>query len=156
SACSGRAGTGRSFSAHHRRPTALLKESPMPDDPMTVATDGTGPGPTAATRGIRMDPRLIGLNLALLLVLGAVSWSNGQTSGTQPGATAPHAGRAGGEYAFVGGKVQGMQGNGHAVYILDAANREVAAIRWDRSRKIFEAIGLRRLADDAHYMQPAR
>lgn len=85
--------------------------------------------------------RLIVLNAVLLGALGVVS-------------LAPHAGaqsqgqptRARGEYTMVGGSMSG--GNSNAVYILDAANREMVTLRWDSSRRSLSGIGYRDLTTD--------
>ncbi len=52
-----------------------------------------------------------------------------------------------GQYTMISGKTN--QGGPHAVYILDAASREVVAIRWDQSRQSFIGLGYRDLAQDA-------
>lgn len=80
---------------------------------------------------------LIALNATLLVVLGIVSIAQ-----AQPGA------RARGNYAMVGGEFLGG-GGGNAVYILDAANQELIAVKWDDSRKVLDGIGYRDLSKDA-------
>lgn len=82
---------------------------------------------------------LLTLNAALLVVLGIVSISIAQA---QPGA------RARGNYAMVGGEYMGG-GGANAVYILDAANQELIAVKWDESRKVLDGIGYRDLNRDA-------
>lgn len=98
----------------------------------------TDPKPrTAARPGV---PRtLIALNLALLAALGGVS-------------LAPRAGaqnqldRARGEYTLVGGMISG--GNSNAIYVLDAANREMIALVYEQSRRTVQGVGYRDLATD--------
>lgn len=100
--------------------------------------------------------RLIGLNLALLAVLGVVTIVTSLDAGAQPGAAGPGAAapaRTRGDYTVVSGRYQG--GTSNAVYILDAANQELMALSWDRSRNELEVIGHRRLADDAQ-TKPSR
>lgn len=80
---------------------------------------------------------LIALNAGLIVVLGIVSIAK-----AQPGA------RARGNYAMVGGEYMGG-GGANAVYILDAANQELIAVKWDESRKVLDGIGYRDLNKDA-------
>ncbi len=80
---------------------------------------------------------LIALNVGLLVVLGVVSIAQ-----AQPGA------RARGNYAMVGGEYLGG-GGANAVYILDAANQELIAVKWDEGRKVLDGIGYRDLSKDA-------
>lgn len=91
----------------------------------------------ATSRARTHAPALIALNAALLVVLGLVSIAN-----AQPGA------RARGNYAMVGGEYLGG-GGANAVYILDAANQELIAVKWDESRKVLDGIGYRDLSKDA-------
>jgi hypothetical protein len=86
--------------------------------------------------GIRVNP-LIAVNAALLVILGAVSIAT-----AQPG------NRARGDYAMVGGEIMGG-GGGNAVYILDASNQELIAVKWDTSRKVLDGIGFRDLNKDS-------
>ena len=54
--------------------------------------------------------------------------------------------RARGEYALVGGQIQG--GNANAVYVIDGANQEMIALRWNESTKSLEGVGYRDLQAD--------
>ena len=81
---------------------------------------------------------LLWLNGALLIVLGAVALS--------PSAMGQRASRTQGEYAVVGGAVQGLSGQG--LYVIDARNNEIAAFYWDQSRKVFQPMGYRDMAQD--------
>jgi hypothetical protein len=94
--------------------------------------------PTRPYRG------LILLNAALLGVLALVAFS------PRADAQAPRA-RAKGQYAMVSGKVQGVTES--VIYIADAANEQLAAARYDRSRKSLNVIGVRDLAADAQLRQ---
>ncbi|PHQ81277.1 MAG: hypothetical protein COB69_04535 [Phycisphaera sp.] len=86
--------------------------------------------------GTKVNP-LIAVNVVLLVVLGAVSIAT-----AQPG------NRARGDYAMVGGEILGG-GGGNAVYILDASNQELIAVKWDTSRKVLDGIGFRDLNRDS-------
>lgn len=46
-------------------------------------------------------------------------------------------------------------GSNSAVFILDAANREMVAVRWDQSKRSLTGIGYRNLDTDAK-SQPGR
>jgi hypothetical protein len=84
---------------------------------------------------------LIVLNAVLLTVLGALTWSplaSGQNQG---------AGRARGDYTMVAGKT--IAGGPAAVYIVDSANQEVVALRWDQSKQEMVGLGYRNLQTDA-------
>lgn len=79
------------------------------------------------------------LNAALLAVLALVTLA--------PSANAQGArGRAKGQYAMVSGKVQGVTES--VIYIVDSANEQVAAARYDGSRRSLTVLGQRDLAAD--------
>lgn len=85
--------------------------------------------------------RLLALNAALLALLVTVS--------VAPDADAQaraQPSRARGEYTMVGGKISG--GNSNAVFVVDAANREMITLRWDSSRRQMLGIGYRDLTTD--------
>jgi hypothetical protein len=88
---------------------------------------------------------LIVLNGALLAVLAAVVLS--------PATLAQRGARARGEYTMVSGKIVG--GNSHIVYVLDGANQEVIAAKWNESAKAVDVIGYRDMQADAQ-SQPGR
>ncbi|MCB9844989.1 MAG: hypothetical protein H6811_03240 [Phycisphaeraceae bacterium] len=91
---------------------------------------------------------LIGLNLALLCVLGIMALGvNAQGQPGQPGA------RARGKYTMVAGQIR--TGNASAVWILDEPNQELAVVKWSDPRAQLEGIGFRDLARD-HASQPGR
>jgi hypothetical protein len=52
-----------------------------------------------------------------------------------------------GQYVMLGGKVQGMGTS--AVYILDSVNRELIALKYDRSKTRLEPFGFRDLSVDS-------
>ncbi len=121
--------------------------------------DGSAPTCCAAeshaiSRG-RPARGLVAFNLALLLVLGAVTIIGSLEAGAQSGGAGAGAGatgarptpRARGDYTMVSGRYQG--GTSNAIYVLDAANGELLALSWDRGRNELEIIGHRRIADDA-------
>ncbi len=88
------------------------------------------------------------VNGALILALGLLMLSTPATA--QPGGAA----RVRGEYTVVAGKTS-SGGSNSAVYILDAANREMIAVRWDQGRKSLIGIGYRNLDADSK-IQPGR
>ncbi len=86
---------------------------------------------------------LIALNVVLLAVLGAVTLA--PRSEAQP--SSPDT-RVRGEYTIVGGKTLGDAGN--TIYVLDSANREMVALRWNDSAKALEGMGYRDLVRDVN------
>jgi hypothetical protein len=82
---------------------------------------------------------LLFLNAALILALGVVTLS--PESYAQRGT-----GRVRGEYTMVSGRIMG--GNTNAVYIVDAANQEFVAVRWNNATKALDGIGYRSLEAD--------
>jgi hypothetical protein len=82
--------------------------------------------------------RLVALNIALLGVLAVVTVA---ARAGQPTV------RGRGDYTMVGGKIQG--GSGNAIYILDGANQQLIAVRWNDSRKTLDGMDYRNLAQDA-------
>lgn len=84
---------------------------------------------------------LIAVNALLLGVLVVVSVSPGQ-----PAAPGP-ASRARGQYTLVSNKVSG--GSSSQVFILDSANDELIAVKWDRAGQRLEAIGFRDIVNDS-------
>lgn len=87
------------------------------------------------------------INGALILTLGLLMLASPVTA--QPGATP----RARGQYTVVAGKTS--SGSNSAVFVLDAANREMIAVRWDQSKKSLMGIGYRNLDADSK-TQPGR
>jgi hypothetical protein len=89
-------------------------------------------------------PRLVAINvslLALLVVLTLIPLGGaGVGSGEQPD-------RARGDYTMVSGRIQGS--NTHALYLVDAANQELVALRWDIGRNGLIPIGFRSLSADS-------
>jgi hypothetical protein len=84
---------------------------------------------------------LIALNVALLVVLGAVTLAPATHAQRGTGA-----GRARGQYTMVAGKVTG--GNSHAVYVVDASNQELLAMLWSQTGKGLDVVGYRDLRAD--------
>jgi hypothetical protein len=91
--------------------------------------------------------RLIGVNLALLGALIATTVLAQPRS--QPGTD-----RARGNYTVVAGRVQGSTGS--VMYIFDAANQEMVAVRWDRNAAKFETIGFRDVIGDSRQQKEGR
>lgn len=108
------------------------------------------PTPVSTPAPLRVSPRLVGLNVALLMALGAVTLAT--RAGAQPDARDGARGR--GEYTLVSGRIQGA--TTHTIYVLDAANQELVALSWNRNSNSPEVIGFRSLADDARYLQRPR
>ncbi len=82
---------------------------------------------------------LLWLNAALLLILALLALAPGAQA-RQP-ASRPH-----GQYAMVSAEVQGL--TERAVVILDSANQQMVALRWDRSRKALAPLGYRDIGAD--------
>lgn len=83
---------------------------------------------------------LIALNAVLLAALMTITLA-------VPADAEQRARRSRGEYTMVAGRVQGVTES--AIYVIDAANQEMLALRWNRSNKSLSAIGFRDLAADA-------
>jgi hypothetical protein len=83
---------------------------------------------------------LIGLNICLLVVLALITLTPGAQA--RQAASRPH-----GQYAMVSAQVQGQ--TEAAIVVVDAANEEMAALKWDRSRRVLTPIGYRNLRQDA-------
>jgi hypothetical protein len=91
-------------------------------------------------RGGRRRGLLI-LNASLLAALALLTWGPlavGQNA--QPG-------RARGDYTMVAGKT--ISGGPSAVYIVDSANQELVALRWDQAKQQMVGMGYRSLTGDA-------
>jgi hypothetical protein len=85
---------------------------------------------------------LVGLNLVLLGVRGAVSfspWADAQSSNGHS--------RVRGDYSIVGGANIG--GVSSVIYVVDTPNGELIALSWNDSSKSLEGIGYRDLRIDA-------
>lgn len=88
---------------------------------------------------------LIALNALLIGVLALVTLAPGVSA--QPQARA----RPKGQYTVLDGKYQGAAEA--ALYVFDASNQELLALRWDRSRGTLGTIGYRDVAADAEQRQ---
>ncbi|MFN7020474.1 MAG: hypothetical protein ACK4WH_03995 [Phycisphaerales bacterium] len=113
-----------------------------------MSDDAASPSPVS-----RVSTRLVGLNFALLLALGVLTILVNARPGGAAAQPPEAAARTRGEYTIVSGRFQG--GTSNAVYVLDAANQELMALAWNRSRDEMEIIGHRRIADDAQF-RPGR
>ena len=89
--------------------------------------------------------RLVALNGALLGALALVTFT--PSAPAQRGGAPRETHRARGEYTMVGGRVLGLAES--AIYIIDSANSELLAVRWDRSRQNLAPLGFRDLTLDA-------
>jgi hypothetical protein len=83
------------------------------------------------------------LALGLLIAMGA------RQAGAQ---NAPA--RARGEYTMVSGRSN--SGGSELVYVLDAANQEIVALKWDQSRQAMSAVGYRAMGPDGRDATPGR
>lgn len=93
---------------------------------------------------------LIALNVTLLVLLTLVTVAPLAQGQRQPSQQAPN--RARGEYSMVGGDITG--GSPNAVYIIDANNSEMIAVRYNNSRRSIEGIGYRDLSADSASQNP--
>src|ERR1044071_9237884 len=84
---------------------------------------------------------LVVLNAGLLAVLALLTWGPAAIGQNQPGA------RARGDYTMVAGKT--IAGGPAAVYIVDSANQELVALRWDQAKQQMVGMGYRNLQGDA-------
>ncbi|CAN5870819.1 hypothetical protein BH11PLA1_BH11PLA1_15480 [soil metagenome] len=87
----------------------------------------------------RAVPILLAVNCLLLIALGAAALGQG----VSPLA----ASRARGQYVVVPGKILGSPTN--AIYILDTANEELVAVRWNKTGQRLDGIGFRDIIADA-------
>lgn len=85
---------------------------------------------------------LLLLNAVLLLLLALVTAS--MPAEAQNAAAPP--GRARGEYTMVAGRT--TAGGASVIYIIDGANQELIALRWDNSRQTMTGIGYRLIATE--------
>lgn len=84
---------------------------------------------------------LVALNAALLMILSAVVL----VPSVDAQLTTPNA-RVRGDYTVVGGQTLGDTAS--TVYVLDSANRDMVALRWNDSSKSLEGVGYRDLVRD--------
>lgn len=121
--------------------------------------------PQVAAGASRATLALVGLNVLLAGALLASVWpSHGPSGGSGgnagvsvvPSALAQGGGggvggggasRARGQYLLLAGRVNGSSTAG--VYIIDSVNREIAAVRWDRSAKRLVPLGFRDIGVDS-------
>lgn len=68
-------------------------------------------------------------------------------SEAQP-AVRPADARARGDYTMVAGRTS-QGGTQQVVYVVDSANQEVVALRWDQTKRLFTGVGYRSLGGDA-------
>lgn len=94
---------------------------------------------------------LMGLNIALAFLLGATLVSRTDAFAQEEGRPANL--RARGEYTMITARTN--QGGPHAVWVLDAANGEMVALKWDQSRQSLIGAGYRELSSDVR-VSPGR
>lgn len=90
---------------------------------------------------ITINVVLLALLAGLLLWPAAHSLWSGSTLLAQPA-------RARGQYLVVSGTMTGP--SSHAIYIMDTANMEMVALRWEQSKNDFVGLGYRNIGEDAH------
>lgn len=88
--------------------------------------------------------RLLALNLALLAALLVSMYIPGAVA---QNANTPAGARNRGEYTMISGRTN--SGGADAIYVLDSANQELVALRWDGARQSLVGIGYRNLSADA-------
>ncbi len=104
----------------------------------------------AAPSRTGLPARLVAANAALLGILAVLTIAGmNSPAGAQPGAQ-----RGRGDYTIVSGRYQG--GTANAVYVVDAANQEVLALTWNRTKNEFEPIGVRSLLSDGQRQSAPR
>ncbi|MFK7758597.1 MAG: hypothetical protein AB8C13_01475 [Phycisphaerales bacterium] len=107
------------------------------------AGDERFPGAAVSSGSLRSGRRSLSgvaklnLGLAAGLVLAIVGYAGAQSSETR---------RVGGQYICVGGATSG--GYTNVIYVLDTANREVVALRWNDGTKQLDGVGYRDLVED--------
>jgi len=91
-------------------------------------------------RAIATRKSLIAVNLVLLAAVVFISLPAGAQNAGQP------AGRARGEYTMVAGRSN--SGGSHLVYVIDSANQELVALKWDQSKQTMTGVGYRNFNAD--------
>jgi len=86
---------------------------------------------------------LLLLNVVLLAVVLGLMWA--PTAGAQ-NANQPNEGRNRGDYTMISGRTN--SGGADAVYVMDASNQELIALRWDGGKQSLVGIGYRSLSAD--------
>lgn len=96
------------------------------------------------------NPRagLIALNAVALAALAWVALAPAASAQNQRGGGATGGSpRARGEYTMVSGRVLSL--TEEVIYVIDASNAELLALRWDNSRKTLSGLGYRDIAADS-------
>ena len=94
-------------------------------------------------RIVKDNSPLLAINVVLIAALVAVIWA---PPADAQNAAPPREGRIRGDYTMVSGRVNA--GGADAVYVLDAANREMIALRWDSAKQSLSGVGYRDLDAD--------
>ncbi len=89
--------------------------------------------------------------IRVLLAANAVLAAGAVFTLVRPATAQLEASRPRGQYTMVSGKTN--QGGPHAVYVLDAASREIVALRWDQSKQTLIGVGYRNLESDGRTTQ---
>ncbi len=100
----------------------------------------------------RASVRALALVNAALLA-GIIATALSRPAANAQGETPADARRPRGEYTMVSAKTN--QGGPHAIWIVDSANNEMVAVRWDQSRQAMLGVGYRSISSDAR-LSPGR
>lgn len=109
----------------------------------------TQPPALSPAPAARSPRSLLVMNAALLILLAGVTVTQ---SIAQPGDTS--IARARGDYTMVAGKSN--IGGGTVAYVVDGANQEVIALKWDQTKQQMLGVGYRSLGGDTKTSAPAR
>lgn len=103
------------------------------------ATQGAEPVVTIRTRTLQVGA-LVAANVVAFAFLAAPASSQ---QVIRPGDL-----RARGDYTMVAGRTT-QGGSVDTVYIVDSANQEVVAVKWDQTKKTLSGVGYRSITADA-------
>lgn len=119
--------------------------------PRAPAGNSRTPGPSERGDGMKHPKLVRALVAANVLLLAAAAIVIARPTLVPNAFAQTEAARPRGQYTMVSGKTN--QGGPHAVYILDAASREVIALRWDQSRQSLVGVGYRNIEADSRLTQ---
>jgi len=93
-------------------------------------------------RARRKISGLIAVNIALLAILGLITWAPATQAESGSGA-----GSQAGDYIMLGGDVTGMTSNG--IYVLDQRSGILIALQYELGRRKLKALNARNIIQDA-------
>lgn len=91
---------------------------------------------------------LVGVNVGLLAVIAGAGVARIEAQAQDETGRRPR-----GEYTMISAKTN--QGGPHAIWVLDASNQEMIAMKWDQSRQMLVGLGYRGLEGDVR-LAPGR